>query len=37
MSWVIIIVDINDNNVKINWFYLRKSSSAQFEEISYFI
>ena len=34
ISWVTIITDPNDNKVKINWFYLIKSSSAQSEEIS---
>ena len=34
MSWITIIVDPNDNKVKINWFYLRKSSLTQFEEIN---
>ena len=24
MSWVVIIVDPNDNKVKIDWFYLKK-------------
>ena len=24
MSWVAIIVDSNDNKVKIDWFYLKK-------------
>ena len=24
MSWVAIIVDLNDNKVKIDWFYLKK-------------
>lgn len=24
MSWVIIIMDSDDNKVKINWFYLSK-------------
>ena len=28
ISWVTIITDPNDNKVKINWFYLRKSSWA---------
>ena len=26
MSWVAIIVDPNDNKVKINWFSLKKKS-----------
>ena len=34
MSWVAIIVDPSDDKVKINWFYLRKLSSAQSEEIN---
>ena len=24
MSWIAIIVDSNDNKVKIDWFYLKK-------------
>ena len=24
MSWVIIIMDPDDNKVKVDWFYLRK-------------
>ena len=24
MSWVTIIIDLDDNKVKVDWFYLRK-------------
>ena len=34
MSWIAIIIDSSDNKVKIDWFYLRKSSSTQSEKIS---
>ena len=34
MSLVAIIMDSDDNKVKVNWFYIRKLFSAQSEEIS---
>ena len=34
MSWVTIIMNSNDKKVKIDWFYTKKSSSTQSEEIS---
>ena len=37
MSWVTIIIDPSHNKVKIDWFYLKKSSSAQSEEIGSYI
>ena len=38
MSWVAIIVDPNDNKVKINWFSLKKKKFlVQSEEISSYI
>ena len=37
MNWVTIIMDPNDNKVKINWFYLRKSFSTESEKISSYI
>ena len=39
MNWVVIIVDPNDNKVKIEWFYLKKIviSTVQGDQFLYII